>query len=95
MKTIKQINEEMNDIMKRYPTSETTPREMLGHVAIEGNKLNVLKDQTESILKMIEGKIKYYTMPLKERLKLKLDFETGEAGHKVVILKILKSEIKG
>jgi len=38
----------------------------------------------------IDDLIKYYSMPLKDRLKLKVDFETGEAGHKIVILKKLK-----
>ena len=56
MKTIKKINKEMKDIMKRYPSPETTPREMLGHVAIEGNKLKVLKEQTESILAILKAR---------------------------------------
>ncbi len=56
METIKKIEKEMEDIMKRYPSPDTTPREMLGHVAMEGNRLKVLKEQTESILKILEAR---------------------------------------
>ncbi len=87
MKTIKQINKEMNDIMKRYPTSETTPREMLGHVAIEGNKLNVLKEQTRSIMRLIEKKINVYTNNSGDN-----EYSEKEVAE---ILYELRSEIRG
>ena len=56
METLKKINKEIKDIMKRYPSPETTPTEILGHIAIEGNNLKVLKEQTESILKILKAK---------------------------------------
>ena len=54
---------------------------------------DTIKQRTDEILKMIENKIEYYLMPLKEKLKLKIDFETGEAGHKIVVLKELRLKI--
>ncbi len=87
MKTIKEINKEMKDIMERYPSPDTTPRELLGYVAIEGNKLKVLKEQTKAIMRLIEKKIYVY----------KNNSGDNEYSEKEVaeILYELRSEIKG
>lgn len=54
-------------------------------------KLQTLQKVCEEIKK----ELNYYSMPLKDRLKLKVGFDSGEAGHKSVILIKLRNKLQG
>ena len=60
---------------------------------LEFKEFRIREQNTAEILKLIDNEIKYYQTPLKERLKSKIDFDTGESGHKIIILKKLRQKI--
>jgi len=95
MKNINQLKKEIEECPYTPEASpEVIKKEPERHCST--CRENVLKLQTlQEVCEEIEKELNYYSMPLKDRLKLKVGFDSGEAGHKSVILIKLRNKLQG
>ncbi len=99
MKTIKQLEKEIEELDIQHGIhTGISVEECSDNNCIDKPELRLLKAKLkilQEVFDEIKKEIMYYNMPLKERLKLKVGFSTGESGHKSTILQKLLNKLKG